>query len=198
MAGLLRLATEDDAEGMLEIYAQVVEETVISFEEQPPSPQEFRSRIRTVLDRLPWLVCVFGDDLAGYAYATPFRSRAGYRWSVELTVYVHPNYHRRGVARSLYTALLRCLEAQGYHTAVALIALPNQASTALHAAMGFRRTGVLESIGYKHGRWINDDVWQLTIQPAPGAPSEPIPLSQFIGTREWQEALDSGTALLKT
>ena len=93
----IRLATEDDAEGMLDIYAPIVRDTVISFEEQPPSVEEFRSRIRSVLERMPWLVCIIGGDIAGYAYATPFRTRPGYRWTAELTVYVHPACHRRGV-----------------------------------------------------------------------------------------------------
>ena len=197
MNGILRLATEDDAEAMLEIYAPVVRDTVISFEEQPPTIEEFRGRIRAVLERLPWLVCVIDGHIAGYAYATLFRTRAGYRWTVELTVYVDPGHHRRGVARALYTALIGCLEVMGYHTAVAIIALPNEASVALHAAMGFRRTGVLERIGYKHGRWIDDDVWQLQLRSASDPPADPITLDQFIGTPQWQHALDSGGFLLK-
>ncbi len=192
----IRLATEADAEQMLDIYAPVVRDTVISFEEQPPSIKDFRSRIRSVLERMPWLVCVVGDEIAGYAYATPFRSRAGYRWSAELTVYVHPGYHRRGVGRALYTALLCCLASQGYRTAVAIIALPNPASIGLHESLGFRRTGVLENIGFKHGKWIDDDVWQLDIQPNPPAPSEPIHLSDLIETPEWVEALECGVAVL--
>ena len=192
----IRLATEDDAEGMLNIYAPVVRDTVISFEEQPPSIKEFRNRIRSVLERIPWLVCIVSGDIAGYAYATPFRSRAGYRWTAELTVYVHPAYHRRRVGRALYTALLRCLAGQGYRTAVAIIALPNPASARLHESMGFRRTGVLENIGFKHGRWIDDGVWQLDIQPSPTPPPEPISLSDFIETPEWFEALEGGAAVL--
>ena len=109
MDARIRLASEDDAEQMLEIYAPVVQDTVISFEEQPPSIDEFRGRIRSVLEMLPWLVCETGGAVAGYAYATPFRTRAGYRWSAELTVYVHPSHHRSGVGRALYTALLQCL-----------------------------------------------------------------------------------------
>ena len=192
----IRLATEGDAEEMLDIYAPVVRDTVISFEEQPPSIEEFRSRIRSVLERMPWLACVIGGNIAGYAYATPFRSRAGYRWTAELTVYVDPAYHRRGVGRALYTALLHCLAGQGYRTAVAVIALPNPASIGLHLSLGFRRTGVLENIGFKHGKWIDDDVWQLDIQPSPTAPLEPIPLNDFIETPEWFEALECGAAVL--
>ncbi len=192
----IRLATEDDAEEMLDIYAPVVRDTVISFEEQPPSIEEFRSRIRSVLERMPWLVCVIGGGIAGYAYATPFRTRPGYRWTAELTVYVHPSYHRRRVGRAIYTALLRCLAGQGYCTAVAIIALPNPASIGLHESLGFRRTGVLENIGFKHGKWIDDDVWQMDIQPGSSAPTEPVPLNDFVGTPEWAEALECGAAVL--
>ena len=192
----IRLATEDDAEGMLDIYAPIVRDTVISFEEQPPSVEEFRSRIRSVLERMPWLVCIIGGDIAGYAYATPFRTRPGYRWTAELTVYVHPACHRRGVGRALYTVLLRCLAGQGYRTAVAVIALPNPASVGLHESMGFSRTGVLENIGFKHGKWIDDDVWQIDIHPGSSAPAEPVPLNDFVGTPGWNKALECGMALL--
>ena len=197
MGATIRLATEADAEGMLEIYAPVVLETVISFEDQPPSVEEFRGRISAVLERMPWLVCMAGENTAGYAYATPFRTRAGYRWTAELTVYVHPAYHRRGVGRALYTALLRCLAEQGFHMAVAIISLPNDASVGLHESLGFHRTGILERIGHKHGRWIDDDVWQKEILPLSDAPSEPVPLSDFVGTHEWESALESGAALLR-
>ena len=192
----IRLATEDDAAQLLEIYSPVVNETIISFEELPPSLEEFRGRISAVLERMPWLVCLQGGDIAGYAYATPFRSRAGYRWTAELTVYVASSHHRRGVGRALYTALLGCLAGQGYRTAVAIIALPNPASVALHRSLGFHRTGVLENVGFKHGRWIDDDVWQLDIQPEGSVPLEPVPLGEFLGTVEWEEAIERGTALL--
>ena len=193
----IRLATEADAGQMLAIYGPVVRDTVISFEEEPPSLDEFRGRIRTVLERMPWLVSEIGSQLAGYAYATPFRTRPGYRWTTEWTVYVHPAHHRRGVGRALYTALLACLRAQGYSTAVAVIALPNPASVALHESLGFRRTGTLERIGFKHGRWIDDGVWQLDIQPSLDSPAEPVPLGDFLDTPQWREALESGAALLR-
>ena len=126
-----------------------------------------------MMERLPWLVCDIDGDIAGYAYASQFRARAGYRWSVELTVYVDSAFHRWGVGSALYTAVLLCLEAQGYGTAVAIISLPNDASVGLHESLGFRRTGVLERIGYKHGRWIDDGVWQKDLRSG-CEPTEPL------------------------
>ena len=193
----IRLATEADAAPMLAIYAPVVRETAISFEAQPPSEQEFRGRILAVLDRLPWLVCEDGGVVAGYTYASPFKPRAGYAWSVELSVYVHPGYHRRGIGRALYTALLECLAAQGYSVAVAVITLPNPASIGLHETLGFRHTGTYEGIGYKFGKWLDDGVWQLALRPRPATPEPPRPLDAIIGTAEWDDALAKGVALLK-
>lgn len=197
MNARIRLATEADAAPMSAIYAPVVRETTISFETQPPSVRDFRGRIRAVLDRLPWLVCEDCGAVAGYAYASPFKPRAGYAWSVESSVYVHPGYHRRGIGRALYTALLECLAAQGYSVAVAVITLPNPASIGLHEAMGFRRTGTYEGIGYKFGEWLDDGIWQLALRPRPATPEPPRPLGAIIGTAEWDDALAKGVALLK-
>lgn len=197
MQSRIRLATEADAEEMLEIYAPVVLNTVISFETVPPSAEEFRGRIRAVLESQPWLVCEIGGNIAGYSYSSPFKTRAGYRWTTETTIYVHPEYHRRGVGRALYTALLACLEAMGYHIALAVIALPNDASVGLHEAMGFQRTGTLERIGYKLGRWVDDGIWQREIQPAVDAPPQPIALRDLLGTPAWQKVLESGAAQLR-
>ena len=194
----IRLATEADAGGMLEIYAPVVLNTTISSEEQPPSEEEFRGRIRYVLDRFPWLVCTEGDSVVGYAYAAPFRTRAGYRWTAELAIYIHPAHHRRGVGRALYTALLQCLSIQGCRMAVGVIALPNEASVGLHESMGFHRTGTWERIYYKFGEWIDDGVWQLDLAPSLDVPAEPRALSEVVGTPEWSKALESGAALLRS
>ena len=193
----IRLATEDDAGGMLEIYAPIVLETAISFETQPPTAAEFQGRIRASLERRVWLVCDAGGKVAGYAYATQFNPRDSYVWAVEVSVYVHSAYHRRGIGRALYTSLFRCLEAQGYCTAVARITLPNPASVTLHEAMGFRPVGVNEAIGYKNGEWHDVGVWQTALRPRPASPAPPVPARRLAGTDEWETALNSGSAFLK-
>ena len=195
---MIRVADESDAEGMLEIYAPIVLETAISFEAQSPTVAEFQGRIRASLERRLWLVCDAGGRIAGYAYATQFNPRDSYIWSVEVSVYVHPGFHRRGIGRALYTSLFRCLAAQGYCTAVARITLPNPSSVTLHEAMGFRPVGANEGIGYKNGEWHDVGIWQMDISPRPLQPQPPLPFTSLAGTPEWDNALAEGAALLKS
>ena len=193
----IRVATEDDASAMLEIYGPVVRETAISFETRPPGIEEFRGRIRASLEQRLWLVCGGDGVIAGYAYATQFNPREAYIWSVEVSVYVHPKFHRWGIGRALYTSLFRCLALQGYCTAVARITLPNPASLALHESMGFQAVGVNRGIGYKHGQWHDVGIWQLEIQPRPPSPKAPRPSVTLSHTKEWSAALSSGEELIK-
>ena len=197
MPARIRLATEADAEQMLAIYAPVVRETVISFEYEPPSLAEFRGRVRKTLEYMPWLVCDNDGEIAGYAYASPFRTRVGYQWACELTIYVHPGYHRCGIGRALYTSLFRCLALQGYCIALATITIPNPASIALHESVGMRHIGAYEKVGYKHGQWLDDGVWQIELRPTPAEPTPPVPWRELAGSPEWSEALSEGLARLK-
>ena len=90
MTALIRLAQEDDAIAIQAIYAPVVRDTAISFEQDPPTVEEMRHRVTTTLARFPWLVCDHDGQVAGYAYASAHRSRAAYDWSVDVSVYIHP------------------------------------------------------------------------------------------------------------
>src|SRR5438034_421813 len=105
---VIRLADEADAGAMLAIYAPYVRETAISFELEPPSEGEFRRRVRSVLEAGLWLLCEAGGNALGYAYAGRFHERRAYRWTVEVTAYVHADHHRKGVGLGLYTSLLVC------------------------------------------------------------------------------------------
>lgn len=197
MPARIRLATETDAEQMLAIYGPVVRDSVISFEYEPPTLGEFIGRVRSIMESMPWLVCDHEGDIAGYAYARPFKSRDGYGWSCELSVYVHPRYHRCGIGRALYTTLFGCLAAQGYRVAIATITIPNPASIALHEAMGMRRVGTYEKVGYKHGQWLDDGVWQIELNPVTHDPEPPVPYQLITGTPAWREAVSAGEALLR-
>lgn len=188
MDARIRVATPQDARAVQSIYAPIVAETAVSFELEPPSVEEMRRRIETTLLTHPWLVCV-QDGVIGYAYAGVFRSRPAYQWTAEVTVYVHPDHHRRGVANALYTSLFQCLRIQGYRTAVAGIALPNAASVALHKGLGFRSVGVFHHVGYKLGAWHDVAWWELSLQELPDPTPAPRPPKEVVNSASFSAVL---------
>jgi L-amino acid N-acyltransferase YncA len=174
----VRAATADDAAAVAGIYAPLVRHTAVSFELEPPSAAEIARRMTAVPRRLPWLVADRGGTVVGYAYATPHRGRAAYRWSVETSVYVATSARGSGIGARLYDVLLLVLTDLGYACAYAGIALPNPASEALHAAAGFRHVGTFPHVGHKLGRWHDTGWWWRPLQPADGddrPPAEPAP-----------------------
>ena len=193
----IRLASEGDAESMLAIYAPVVLETAISFELEPPTLDEFQSRVRSTLTRTPWLVCEIDDDVAGYAYAGPLRTRAAYQWSVEVTVYVHENYRRHGVGSAVYTSLFDCLRLLGYWNAYAAITLPNPGSVGLHEEIGFFRIGTYRNVGYKFGAWHDVGWWQSELGPMPEEPAPPVLLPDLQDSDEFRHCMSRGIAKLR-
>jgi phosphinothricin acetyltransferase len=176
----IRPVQSHDASGIAAIYAPIVERTIISFEEIPPSAAEMKSRIAHLSGRYPWLVAEQGGDILGYAYAGPHRERAAYRWSVDVSAYVHERARRAGVASSLYRALLTLLEAQGYCHAFAGITMPNDASVALHRSIGFEPVGIYKNVGFKFGAWRDTSWWQRPIAIPQGAPPEPTEFSRLM------------------
>jgi phosphinothricin acetyltransferase len=160
-----------DAAACAAIYAPHVDPGPASFEDEPPDAAEVARRIRGAR---AWLVAVEDGAVAGYAYASPHRDRAAYRWAVDVAVYVAGAAQGRGVARALYDALLPDLAARGFRAACAGIALPNEPSVRLHEACGFRLVGVYPRIGYKAGAWRDVGWWQLDLAPGEdGPPAEP-------------------------
>lgn len=172
--------SERDAPAIAGIYRPAVETTIASFEERAPVPDVMARRIAATLARTPWLVADDRDDrVVGYAYAGPHRERAGYRWSVDVSVYVDPAHHGRGIGRALYAELFRILRRQGFVNAYAGIALPNPASIALHEAVGMELVGVYRRVGWKFGAWHDVAWYGLRLAEAEGAPPEPIPLPEL-------------------
>lgn len=144
------------AAAIARIYEPVVTGTTISFEAEAPDADEIARRIAT---HRPWLVAIERGAVVGYAYASPFKDRDAYRWTVETTIYVDPGHQRRGVAKALVDVLLARLRAEGIHTAVAVISLPNAASVATAQAAGFAHVGTIPRAGHKMGRWIDVGFW---------------------------------------
>lgn len=175
----LRVANEADAAAIRDIYAPHVEHAAVSFETEVPSVAAMAARIAKLLPTHPWLVAVVDDRVAGYAYAGPHRERAAYRWSVEVTAYVHPQFHARGIGKRLYAALHALLKTQNYVNAYGIITLPNAASIALHEACGFRRCALFRHAGYKFGAWHDVGWWQLQIGEPASVPAEPIAFAQL-------------------
>jgi L-amino acid N-acyltransferase YncA len=158
------------------IYARYVTETVASFEERAPGAEEFAGRIERGSRNHPWLVLEDAGRAVGYAYASPHHERAAYRWAADVAIYVDAAHHRRGAGRRLYTALLDLLRAQGLRVACAGITLPNDASVALHRAVGFQHVGTYRAIGWKAGAWHDVAWWQLRLcDDGGGPPAEPGP-----------------------
>lgn len=174
----IRAADPDaDAAAVAEIYRPAVESGVASFEEVAPGAEEMAARIRATLERLPWLVAVErdGGGVVGYAYAGAHRERAGYRWSVDVSVYVAGAHHRTGIGGALYRSLLAILRRQGYVNAFAGITLPNEASVALHQAIGMSLVGVYRGAGFKFGAWRDVAWYGMRLTQPEADPAEPIP-----------------------
>jgi L-amino acid N-acyltransferase YncA len=178
----LRVADPDrDAARVAEIYRPYVEGTTISFEEVAPSADEMASRMAHVLELAPWLVAEDIDGrVIGYAYAGRHRDRAGYRWSVDLTAYVDPEFRGHGVGKALYGELVPTLRRQRFVNAYAGIGLPNDASVALHKSIGMSLIGVYKTVGWKLGSWV-DVAWYGMRLTDPTDDSSPPPEPIAIG-----------------
>lgn len=163
-----------DAAACAALYAPFVRDTAISFEDQPPDERQLAERIERYRSTHEWLVAEDSDELVGYAYACPHRERSAYRWAADVSVYVDPGQHRRGIGRALYRELLDALRAQGFYVACAGVTLPNDASIALHESLGFTPVGIYHRIGFKLGAWWDVSWWQLALrEPGSDAPGEP-------------------------
>ena len=173
----IRAASAEDSAAIAEIYRPYVAESYISFETEPPDAAEIARRMAAGGALYPWVAAEDGEgDLLGYAYASPFRPRAAYRFAVETTVYVREGAHGRGIGAALYAPLIERLERQGFTQAIGAITLPNPASVRLHERFGFRHAGTYAQVGWKLGRWHDVGLWQRPLAAPAEAPEEPRPL----------------------
>jgi phosphinothricin acetyltransferase len=194
---MIRLAGPGDAAQVAAIYAPHVTGASTSFEYAPPDAAEMAARIASTLAHMPYLVLETGSEVLGFAYASKHRERAAYQWSVDVSVYVRPDAHRRGVGRALYESLFALLRLQGFYAAHAGITLPNPASVGLHEALGFRPVGVYRSVGFKRGAWHDVGWWQLPLRERTGTPDPPRSLAEAQRDPEWGRALAAGERRLE-
>ena len=158
---MIRSATSADAQAIADIYNYYITDTIVTFEEEPLPASEIARRIGQVYEAgLPWLVAEENGEILGYAYATPWKDRVGYRFTVETTVYLGKDCTGRGIGSQLYDELFRLLEAKGVHSAIGGVALPNDASVALHEKFGMHKVAEFEKVGIKFDEWINVAYWQ--------------------------------------
>src|SRR5437660_12931712 len=168
----IRPATPADIPAITRIYAHAVRHGTASFELEPPDEAEMTRRQRALLDGgYPYLVAEIDGSVAGYAYAGPYRTRPAYRYTVENSVYIAPEAHRRGIGRALLDQLITESEGRGYRLMIAVIGDSAQTpSIELHRAAGFKLIGTFEAVGYKFDRWLDSVLMQRPLGKGSSAP----------------------------
>lgn len=161
---MIRPAFASDADSIARIYNHYVLNTIITFEEEAVTPQEIVARIAEVTSTsLPWLVAEDAGRIVGYAYASKWKGRCAYRFSVESTVYLDPAAVGTGYGTTLYQHLFAALRHCGMHVVIGGIALPNPASVALHEKLGLKKVAHFHEVGFKFEKWIDVGYWQATL-----------------------------------
>jgi len=198
MNAKIRLAERRDISGILEIYSPYITGTSVTFEEEVPDEESFWERMQGIMKELPYLVCEIDGKIAGYAYASGYRSRASYRWSREVSVYIHPQFQRKRVGYALYTSLNEMVRFQGIANLLAIITMPNESSVAFHEHFGYTKCAEFSKVGYKLNQWQNVGWFELFIQDENEKPKERIlPLNELTGLPVFQEAIKKGLGKLK-
>ncbi|MFP8965536.1 arsinothricin resistance N-acetyltransferase ArsN1 family B [Pokkaliibacter sp. CJK22405] len=159
----IRPVEAQDAAAICQIYNHYIEQSCITFEEQPVSLQTMEERTSGHPATHPWLVATINEQLIGYAYATPWKTRSAYRFSVETSVYLSHFHVGQGTGKQLYLSLIAAIKASGFHRLNAGIALPNEASIGLHEHLGFIKVAHFTEVGFKHNRWIDVGYWEKAL-----------------------------------
>ncbi|QEN04722.1 N-acetyltransferase family protein [Thiospirochaeta perfilievii] len=152
-----------DSQQICDIYNHYIEHTDITFEEDPVTVVEMSERIKKVTKDMPWIVYEEDGKILGYAYASPWRVRAAYRFCAETSLYVDINLSHRGVGTKLYKQLILELKDLGIHSVLGCLAMPNDKSQGLHEKLGFTKVAHFPEVGFKFGHWIDVGYWQLNL-----------------------------------
>ncbi len=192
----IRMATKEDAEQILKIYSPYVTDTAITFEDTVPSIKEFSQRIANTLKRYPYIVALVGGEIIGYAYASPFKQRAAYDWSVETTIYLSQHYRGKGFGKKVYVTLEDMLKRQNILNANACIAYTGVQDTHLdntsadyHQQLGYTKVAHFTKCGYKFGKWY-DMIWmEKMLSEHLAIPAAVIPAEKMQWTEAYFKAL---------
>ena len=160
---MIRDCQLDDAVAIAEIYNHYIQNSVVTFEEQLVSGEEMESRIAKIIPKFPWLVFEDAGEVVGYAYASEFRERSAFRYTTEASIYLAPNYAKKGIGEQLYRELIKRLTSSEIKSIIGVVALPNDLSAKLHNRLGFQHCGVLKNAGYKFEQWVDIEFWQLML-----------------------------------
>ena len=160
---IIRDVTENDGEALAAIYNPYITEFVTSFEYSPVDAGEMIRRIRHIIARYPWLVIETEGAVRGLAYASRWKEREAYHYCAETTVYLRRGEEGQGMGTLLYEEHLRRVPSHDVKVAIGCIALPNEASVALHEKLGFKKVGHFPEVGYKFGQWIDIGYWRKAL-----------------------------------
>lgn len=160
---MIRYVTQRDVRRITEIYNDYIINTTISFEVKPLTEDEMRNRIESVLAHGPFLVWEEDGEIAGYCYAHPWKERAAYHNTLETTVYLAPQYFRRGIGSQLMRELINQCRVDNIKVLIACITANNEASIKMHEALGFKQVSYFSQVGEKFGQWLDVIDMQLTL-----------------------------------
>ncbi|MCD6013531.1 MAG: phosphinothricin acetyltransferase [Flavipsychrobacter sp.] len=158
---MIRSANIKDAQAIADIYNYFVMNTVVTFEEEPVTPDEMWNRIKEVQEKYCWLVYEAEGKVVGYAYAGKWKVRSAYKHTVESSIYLAPGNEGKGIGKKLYAELIAQLKALGIHAIIGGVAQPNAVSDKFHETMNFKKIGEFIEVGYKFNNWVNVRYWEL-------------------------------------
>ncbi|GGK17279.1 N-acetyltransferase [Yeosuana aromativorans] len=160
---MIRSVKISDAQSILDIYNHYVLNTVVTFDLEVLSLNDFKAKINSIVPQYPFLVYEENNEILGYAYCSKFRPKPAYNQTVESTVYVKQGEHGKQIGTRLYAELLRLLKLDNYHVVLGVLTLPNENSVKLHEKFGFKQVAHLKEVGLKFGTWQDVGIWQLTL-----------------------------------
>lgn len=175
-----RLANKNDVKYILDIYAPYITDTIVSFEVEVPSIDEFEKRFETISDEYPYIVCENKEKIIGFAYAHRYMDRSAYQWDAELSIYIDHTFQGKSIGQELYMKLFKLLKLQNVINVYGCVTSPNPRSEALHLKLGFSKIGIFHNTGFKLNQWI-DVVWfektigEYSQKPSPFIPFQDIP-----------------------